>query len=532
MSRIKPNINMFIIHIIFFLIAISGFFCVFSFSEGINFYDLYDFIEGVFWAEASLKSHSIVNPDYVYYYVVPFGSNIIMAPLVKLFGVSFFSNQVGMLFFFFIYLCTLYRLSKSLYENIGSRLLFCSITSLFIYTYAGDNLLHHLLCYGIGFVCFLGELSCIVNIRNHRNTHLNSVLLIVFCLWSSANGVVTVALCTIPVLLGFLYLLYCQKKINKDDLIVLSLVIIFTIAGLFVYRHYNSTAFSLNQYVYRFIFADTDRILSNLSHNLFSDYLKVFYFNPTNVSLLSSKGLFALIRLAFSLSLIIFPLFSYHLRRSKSGSTVTLDESRKLLLWSSSVVLFICVFQYTLFKTSVQRYLFNGILSIFLINAFLFTDRMNKQPQMILQLSVLILVVSLSLRTIFYTFPMGEKSKEKLIQINDILNQEGLSYGYTTMRYYKVLELISKGKNKNTTIAYDEERGLFIVEYDRIYLHENEKPSNLTYFYVLTRDVAQNAEEKEFIPLLEKIKSNKIVIADVSIYVIDIDSWDKIFAER
>ena len=51
--------------VLFLLTVVSGIFVVFSLSIGINHYDLYDYVEGVFWAEATLRSHSLINPDYV-----------------------------------------------------------------------------------------------------------------------------------------------------------------------------------------------------------------------------------------------------------------------------------------------------------------------------------------------------------------------------------------------------------------------------------------------------------------------------------
>ena len=190
--------------ILFCPVILCGFLRIFIFSIGIFYYDIPDYFEGVFWAEATLRSGSVINPDYVYYYLVPFGSNLIMAPFVALFGVSYIANQLGMLVYYLIYLAVLFHFSGVLYKENQKRLIFCAVISLFIYTYIGDNLLHHLLCYGIGFVCFLGELSCLVAISQKKQIVRNLVFLAFFCLWSSSNGPVTAALSGFPVMAALL----------------------------------------------------------------------------------------------------------------------------------------------------------------------------------------------------------------------------------------------------------------------------------------------------------------------------------------
>ena len=203
--------------ILFCLVILSGVLCIFTFSTGINLYDLHDYIEGVFWADATLRSGSVINPDYVYYYIVPFGSNLIMAPFVAIFGVSFIANQLGMLVYYLIYLAVLFRLSRILFEENQRRLIFCAVTSLFIFTYIGDNLLHHLLCYGIGFVCFLGELSCLIDLHRKKHSIRNLLLLAFFCLWSSSNGLVTAALSSFPVIFSLLLSGYKFKRIFSRE---------------------------------------------------------------------------------------------------------------------------------------------------------------------------------------------------------------------------------------------------------------------------------------------------------------------------
>ena len=137
----------YISYTMFFLVVISSVFCVFTYTRGINPYDTWDFSEGVFWAEATIKAKSIINPEYSYYYFLPFGSNLIMIPFVLLYGTTLLANQLGMLPYLAILIFVLYKLSSILYKDSIHRILFITVSMMFAYTYAGDNTLHHLLNY-------------------------------------------------------------------------------------------------------------------------------------------------------------------------------------------------------------------------------------------------------------------------------------------------------------------------------------------------------------------------------------------------
>ena len=47
-----------------------------------------DYVEGLFWADASIKNSSLLNPDYIYPYAIPFGANVIFIPFVYALGIS------------------------------------------------------------------------------------------------------------------------------------------------------------------------------------------------------------------------------------------------------------------------------------------------------------------------------------------------------------------------------------------------------------------------------------------------------------
>lgn len=517
------------------LVVLSGILCIFTFSVGLSSFDLWDYIEGVFWADATLKSGSIINPDYVYYYVVPFGSNLIMAPFVRLFGISFLANQMGMLVYYLIYLITAFYLAASIYENRKDRLIFFSILSLFIFTYVGDNLLHHLLIYGIGFVCCLGELSCIIQISEGKRVRHNFVLFVLFALWASVNGIACCALSNLPVLLSYLYV-RCRegKLIDKNTIQTILLSTVLTMIGLLIFRHYDAQAVSLHMYEKRFVLDDISNIVLNLTQGVLGEYFRLFYFNPEKTYLFSGKGLFMLVKLVFALAVIVVPVMIR--RKQKQEEQIKeYDRSRSLLLCCAFLTVLISLLQYAMTLQSTFRFLISGILSLFLICALTCTDFQLKHDARTGLSLLCLLVLLLFSKNIIKTYPFGMEKKEEIDNIRDVLISEDLTYGYTLSRYYKAIDLSSNGKCHNSTVAYDNKTGRLVVRYDRIYQEERKRPANVERFYIIEREQPQTEKEiikKELYTKLQELCINRITVDNVTIYIFNISDWDKILIER
>ena len=345
------------------MILISGFVCIFIFSTGILSYDLYDYIEGVFFSEATLKSSSLINPEYIYFYVIPFASNIIMAPFVKLFGTTMLANQMGMIVFYLIYIGTSFKLSSALFpEDKKSKLLFMSVLSMFIYTYVGDNLLHHILMYGIGFVCFIGELSCVIEIGRNNKVEKNTVLLIFLCLWSAANGF-SAALSNIPLIIAIVIVKLNRKSLNKkENKLLLITILMVTVIGLLLFLYMNSIAISLDKYKIRLSLDTNEKLVENLVKDLPKDYLKLFYYIPENDPVFSARGMFMLIKLFSAFAVIALPLAIGRIEKKKGNTAY--NENECILYLSNIIIIVVCLLEYALVVTSVLRYLFNAALSM------------------------------------------------------------------------------------------------------------------------------------------------------------------------
>lgn len=532
MKKITENLrsSRFLPLMMSFLVIVSGLLTIFTFSKGINSYDLHDYIEGVFWAEATLKSGSLINPEYVYYYIVPLGSNVIMAPFVRLFGLSLLANELGMIVYFVIFLAVLYRLSASLYAELRYRLVFCTVSALFIYTYIGDNLLHHIISYGIGYVCFLGQLSCLIDIRKGRNVRRSAVLLVILSFWAASNGIVTAALSVLPVMLGLFLANYRSGTLlKKEDLRVCLPVIIPAIAGIVLYRVCDSKALSLNMYEARFLLNDAEGLVSSMTGRILQDYLKIFYFNPPAISAFSLNGIFYLIKLMFAAAVIILPVFLYAGNRKK-GDRPFAGEDRYMTAAACFITILISFAQYVVFRRVTQRYLFNGILSVFLLLALLYADQLKRSGKMTGTMVLSLFVLMYTGKMLVFTFPESSRYEKVYLDTLAYLQDNGLTYGYTIGRNYQVMELYTNGEYKVYKLDFDDEADRYYISYDRIYTEELKRPEGIDRFYII-RNTPEDEDKPRYV-LLENNYTEKTVIGVNNIYVFPIEDWDKVMIEK
>ena len=509
--------------LLFGMILIAGVVSVFTFSTGLFHYDMWDYYEGVMWADATLQAGSPVNPDYIYFYLLPFGSNIIMAPLVALLGKTVLANQLGMLLYLALYFWLALRLADALFPaDRRSILIFVSVLSLFFFTYMGENLLHHLLAYGIAFVCLLGELSSVIRAVNGRGTVSDTAMLIILSLWSGLNGF-SAALCTVPLVAAYVLIRIRDRSVfKKDSIKMILLTSLPCLAGLFVFMYFNTVAISRGMYHQRLIFDTVDNIVKNLTQDLIADYLGCFYFVTGYEPLFSKRGIFLLVKLAFAIASVLIPICLLVKQKKEEGEER--DDNRELLFLSCFFVTMVCMAQYVIMESSVLRYLFNAILCLFMIFAYVLTKHIKKEGDAVALLLLVCFVFMMTLKWVCYNFPEGQEERSKIEVISDTILDEGLSIGYICDRYWKVIDLTSKGRCYNTTVSVNRENKTISIEKDRIFTYELEKPRDVDKFYIVT-EMYTFEDDKDILAGWSK----QIAVSDVYVLIYDIDCWDSLF---
>lgn len=402
-----------------------------------------DFVEGTLWAKASIDSGRVLSDTFYYPYAIPFGSNLLFIPFVKLFGVSLLANRVGM-FFFFIIVCGVFLYFSSAF-NVGKGDTFFIISLLimaFVNTLA-FNLLLHILYYLLDYVCLVGMIGALMWIDKSKGKRIHYVLLALFTLWGAANGAVSACLSVFPMLIALVF--SGHKKPSNN---VVWIVIVFLICGLILYK-VTMIGVIENKYIenassYRF--RDVSNWFENLNA-LPAAWIKLFITNdPTGISVFSAKGVLTVIELGLMLLFTGIPL-PYILNYKK------LKEAEKWVFISAAVVWIITLAQFIFFRGAEGRLLYNGVLVNSMLIAVWFLrlriELNNWRNILVCGLAEAMLVFTCLMLVMEHTGPVHNVLAEEL-------EKRGLTHGYATYWNSNNVSVCSEGKIKSCTVFADE----------------------------------------------------------------------------
>ena len=97
--------------LLFLLAAIMVTRFIFGASRG-EFHS--DTTDTLMWAQASYDAKSLFNKDFTYACLLPFGGQLLMIPLIAMFGVTMKAHLIGMFIFFLLFAGTMFWMLKRL----------------------------------------------------------------------------------------------------------------------------------------------------------------------------------------------------------------------------------------------------------------------------------------------------------------------------------------------------------------------------------------------------------------------------------
>lgn len=506
----------FIPYIILVLIIISGISTVFSYSVGHNFYDGFDYLEDIYWAKATLLSGKLVNPDYNYVYIVPFGPNLLMAPFVSLFGISLISNQLGMLVYFLLYLLTAYYFVSSFLTKTNEKLIQLSIMSFFIFTLVGDSLLHHILAYGIALLSFLGQLGAIFNIFKNNNK-IHYILLGIYTFFSAMNGLATMVMSSVVVLLALYIYAYTNKEeINNQYKTIFGLVLLVSVVGYAIYSVVNQ-----GRSIDAFTFCSSSEMISKIFNNFWNELLKIFYFNPVGDAFFSARGIFAFAKLFVLISVI--SLSVWFIKNKKYES-----REETIIVISCVFIIAICIAQYIFGTWASERTLYNGLICCFILSGLSLVKftKYNNSPILLLMIMCLVLMFSLKQVTSYRNY--GNNIINQRNSVIEKLKENDLTFGYSvSFDYARQLSVLSNEEVETDYALYDSKKGLFMIEINHTFPYEREKPKGISKTYVIVPSNLEVYDDRY--DYLISLSKDIIEMDNCYIYVYDMNDFNKVF---
>lgn len=120
-----------------------------------------DCADTILWAEATWDAGSLLNPDFAYACLLPFGGQLLMAPFIGLFGVSTTAQAIGMTLFLLLFIGALAALFRTMRWPAGWTM--ASIALILLTVSSSDKLREifwgHIIYYSLGMLFLFAGLA-------------------------------------------------------------------------------------------------------------------------------------------------------------------------------------------------------------------------------------------------------------------------------------------------------------------------------------------------------------------------------------
>ena len=344
-----------------------------------------DFTDTILWANAAVKSGRYFDPSYWYAYFLPFSGTLLMIPIVSALGLTYFAHQLGMALFAVIFAVALFVLMKTMdctyAESFGLSgivmIFMCSsqITRMIFY----GHIIHYSLA--IVFMCFAFAMlkkSDIFDPGSRRGL-IFTVLIAVFCMLCTTNGVATLLLFFIPFFMSVVLERYFDARpitLKDDAKLIKSLAII--------------AAGALVGVMIKFVFFSSSEYENSITALLPSDgwvwkqspfvleWIKVLTDDsPTDVLMQSFSGIRILTMYMLALLLLVIPVFAAFFYR------VIKYRMLRLLILFYWVMFATTLLSYSVSYASVSNWRLAGLVCAALILSLLYILYMLKEQLLV-----------------------------------------------------------------------------------------------------------------------------------------------------
>lgn len=130
-----------------------------------------DCTDTITWAEAVLDGKALMNSDFYYACLLPFGGQLLMVPFVAIFGVSMTAQLCGMVLFAICFGLALAFLLRSM--NFSYKWSVFGVSALFLIVSISEKLREifwcHIIYYSLGLLFVMVGLGLVLRVLNCEN---------------------------------------------------------------------------------------------------------------------------------------------------------------------------------------------------------------------------------------------------------------------------------------------------------------------------------------------------------------------------
>lgn len=472
-----------------------------------------DCTDTIMWANASHESSHVYDENFSYACFLPFGINLIMQPLISIFGLSLKAHIIGMLGYLILLVVFFCLMLKEMHWNIRS---ICFAGSVMLAVTVSSQKLReifwqHTIYYSLGLLFIVIGLYLyfrLLNLSNKRQSldpkdkksqrlflHflITFVCLAVFIMFTATDGISALSIFAIP----FIAAIFAEAFANDSNKIF-SLKTLKTFASAAIFGVMILLGIKLNERWVGDMIAGYQEAYSAYSgmstwiehiQNLPLAWMRLFGVEDmSGQPLFEKKSILNLLRIAASIILAVMPIIAtcYYSKIKKAKGS----QALRIWIWihwaSSAIVLvgYVC----GLLSTADWR--LTPVIGTSLMLSIIFVHYIAvskiSSGRIIALISIpVILVAILNIQGLINLSKKDYKKENYLFGLTELIEDAGLSYGYASFWNANAITLISDSEVKV--------RDVNISEYGvskRLYQSSSEwykdQPGQDEYFLLLT----------------------------------------------
>ncbi|MBR5348121.1 MAG: hypothetical protein IK125_02690 [Lachnospiraceae bacterium] len=424
-----------------------------------------DCTDTILWAQASYDSGKWISPYFYYAAQLPFGGNLLMLPLIPAFGVSVMTHNLGMMFFMFLFVASLFLACRAAglslpyrLDCIGLALLVISSSEKMWEIFWG-----HVIYYSLGAMFLFFGFAILISIerrfREGKLTWASALLALLYFTCITLDGSQMMILVTAP-LLGGLFLerffdteskLNCRE--NKTFVFLAGLLMLASLFGLiWLFGILNARTAG---------YADAYSVWSNMNEwsqhllDLPNAWFRLFGLEIyERVPMFGIASVGYMLRLLTALVIAILPiglLIRYkHIK----------DRPLKIFLWSHLILSAAIVFAFVfgLLYTANWRLapiIASGLVLLIMTIGYEIKNRGIAQRLVLLATVPLVLTAFLNAGVILGKGFYYNRDKA-IYQVADFLEEHDLTYGYASFWNSQLLTVYTAEKVKARNVSFSD----------------------------------------------------------------------------
>lgn len=495
-----------------------------------------DYTDTIYWANASLESGKVFNPDFKYAALLPFSANLWFMPLIAFFGVSMKTQVIGMIVFMVIFAVSMYFMLRSFGWSIPWTGTAMIVTTLLM---SGSDKLREMMwghviyyslalmlfCFGIGAVKRLSDMKLGLNFKSIAAVILTVLLFVGI----ATDGFQIIALVTLPCLGALIAEFICNKKNNLVSMRAIKVysigggILVSTLIGMKLLDAWKGDLNADYTNIYSKI-APLGEWLDNLLE-FPQKYLSLMGVDHKgSVPIFDADTVMMLLKMVGALVCLVLPivlLFNYKKIEEKGT---------KLLLWGHIILSAATMFGFVCGYLSggdatnwrITTMAGSGVLTSVATLKF-FIDRRKEDDgivgaRIMALLTAGILTVSSVNALQISKMPQDYGRDNILHRLTNVLEENGLEYGYATFWRSQAITLLSDSRVKTRMILANSSNGVWTDYYQNCYSWYEDVEGVDRYFVLLSDSEDRNASQNEKWAQFKRENNHELI--DFESYVI------------